>query len=95
MIRLEYFPIPVSINEHGNVEFLFQLGKLALKCFGLRDGFIDFHPQAGFITLFQQTSGNAATAFEPRLHRADQGFGLIPVSFGDAVIDKNANQLNE
>lgn len=58
-ISHETFSAPLTVDEHLDVIFIHGLLQQALKTGGIRDVGIDFHPEAGFIALFQQSPGHA------------------------------------
>ena len=76
-----------TVCKQGNVELIHSLLQQALKVLRFGDAFIDLHPQTRLVALLEQAPANATTAGQPRLHGADEEFGLVSVLGGYAVID--------
>lgn len=76
-----------AVDEHANIKFIHGLIEQALEALRIDHAFVHFHPQTGFVELFQQSPGNAAAATEPSHHRAHERFGFNRFFFTDAIVD--------
>ncbi len=76
----------IACQKHLDIEFGHGARELLFKVVTIRHIFVDFHPRVQIVAAFQQSSGYAATARQPRLHGAHLDFGLVVV-VGHAVVN--------